>query len=216
MIKMPHPHMVFPRYFQKHDSSEDMNTPLNREGLLDLTEEGMLEKPRVTAYPYPQAWNPRQLHVLMKMMVLTQPIELSKRMGTGRSSSGAKIVTLDKLIITLNIINIYTTVNVSRVLAKIVSSAALLFFGITSNYAESSFSQWRYILSIQMSGSRLIVEFCSHAVDTLEDIIQEAIRQNFDTLALTEHMPRDSLNDLYPEEVTGPMNNRLIQETSHT
>lgn len=64
----------------------------------------------------------------------------------------------------------------------------------------------------------LIEEFCSHAVDTLEDIIQEAIRQNFDTLALTEHMPRDSLNDLYPEEVqyTGPTNNPLIQEPSHT
>jgi len=49
--------------------------------------------------------------------------------------------------------------------------------------------------------SGLIIEFCSHAVDTLEDIIQEAIRQNFDTFGLTEHMPRDSLNDLYPEEV---------------
>ena len=47
----------------------------------------------------------------------------------------------------------------------------------------------------------LIAEFCTHAVDTLEDVIQEAIRQNFDTFALTEHMPRDTLNDLYPEEV---------------
>jgi hypothetical protein len=80
MIKMAHPHMAFPRYFQKHDSSEDMNTPLNPEGLLDLTEEGILEKLRATAYLYPQAWNPRQFHVLMKMMALTEPIELSKRM----------------------------------------------------------------------------------------------------------------------------------------
>jgi histidinol-phosphatase (PHP family) len=49
--------------------------------------------------------------------------------------------------------------------------------------------------------SWLIVEFCRHAVDTLEDVIQEAIRQKFDTFALTEHMPREKEEDLYPEEV---------------
>jgi histidinol-phosphatase (PHP family) len=36
----------------------------------------------------------------------------------------------------------------------------------------------------------------------LEDVIEEAIRQNFDTFALTEHMPRDNPEDLYPEEVS--------------
>src|SRR5579862_1449230 len=47
----------------------------------------------------------------------------------------------------------------------------------------------------------LNVEFCSHALDTLEDVVLEAIRQKFDTFALTEHMPRDNMADLYPEEV---------------
>ena len=46
-----------------------------------------------------------------------------------------------------------------------------------------------------------LVEFCTHAVDTLEDVILEAIRKGFDTFALTEHMPRDVPEDLYPEEV---------------
>jgi histidinol-phosphatase (PHP family) len=47
----------------------------------------------------------------------------------------------------------------------------------------------------------LILEFCSHAVDTLEDVIQEAIRQKFHSFALTEHMPREKNEDLYPDEV---------------
>jgi histidinol-phosphatase (PHP family) len=37
-------------------------------------------------------------------------------------------------------------------------------------------------------------------VDTLEEVILEAIRQNFEMFALTEHMPRDNPSDLYPEE----------------
>jgi len=47
-----------------------------------------------------------------------------------------------------------------------------------------------------------MTEFCTHAVDSLEDVILEAIRQKFDTFALTEHMPRDQSSDLYPEEVS--------------
>ncbi|KAK8176055.1 polymerase/histidinol phosphatase-like protein [Phyllosticta citrichinensis] len=43
-------------------------------------------------------------------------------------------------------------------------------------------------------------QFCSHAKGTLEEMIQAAIAKGFDTLALTEHMPRDD-EDLYPEEV---------------
>jgi len=43
-------------------------------------------------------------------------------------------------------------------------------------------------------------EFCHHAVDTLEDVILEAIRQKFETFCLTEHMPRDTVEALYPEE----------------
>lgn len=44
------------------------------------------------------------------------------------------------------------------------------------------------------------LEFCTHAVNTLEDVILEAIRQKFTSFALTEHMPRDHTQDLYPDE----------------
>ena len=44
-------------------------------------------------------------------------------------------------------------------------------------------------------------EFCKHANGTLEQVIQEAIRQNFKTYCLTEHVPRYRVQDLYPEEV---------------
>ena len=44
-------------------------------------------------------------------------------------------------------------------------------------------------------------QFCNHASDKPEDVIQEAIRQRMQTLALTEHMPRNLEEDLYPGEV---------------
>lgn len=43
-------------------------------------------------------------------------------------------------------------------------------------------------------------EFCGHAVDTLEDVVQRAISIGFQTLGLSEHMPRVHAQDLYPEE----------------
>ncbi|KAK0743923.1 hypothetical protein B0T18DRAFT_392613 [Schizothecium vesticola] len=44
-------------------------------------------------------------------------------------------------------------------------------------------------------------EFCpGHAADTLEAIILRAISLGFQTIGLTEHMPRTHANDLYPEE----------------
>ena len=43
-------------------------------------------------------------------------------------------------------------------------------------------------------------EFCGHAVDTLEDVVQRAIAIGFQTLGLSEHMPRVHARDLYPEE----------------
>ncbi|KAL1296968.1 hypothetical protein AAFC00_004568 [Neodothiora populina] len=43
-------------------------------------------------------------------------------------------------------------------------------------------------------------QFCAHAKNTLEEMIQAAIAANMDTFALTEHIPRDT-EDLYPEEV---------------
>lgn len=45
-------------------------------------------------------------------------------------------------------------------------------------------------------------EFCpGHAADTLEAIILRAIALGFQTIGLTEHMPRIHIDDLYPEEV---------------
>lgn len=44
-------------------------------------------------------------------------------------------------------------------------------------------------------------QFCAHAKNTLEEVIQTAISLGMDTFALTEHIPRDS-QDLYPEEVS--------------
>jgi len=45
-------------------------------------------------------------------------------------------------------------------------------------------------------------QFCGHARDTLEQVITHAIHtRKMRTLALTEHMPRGSDVDLYPEEV---------------
>jgi len=44
-------------------------------------------------------------------------------------------------------------------------------------------------------------QFCHHAKDTLEEMIQTAISKGMRVIALTEHMPRDRIEDLYPEEV---------------
>ena len=43
-------------------------------------------------------------------------------------------------------------------------------------------------------------QFCGHAENTLEEVIQTAISRKMDLYAMTEHMPRDD-EDLYPEEV---------------
>ncbi|VDC04312.1 unnamed protein product [Peniophora sp. CBMAI 1063] len=43
-------------------------------------------------------------------------------------------------------------------------------------------------------------QFCKHAVGTLEEVVQEALRQGFETYCLTEHVPRYRSEDLYPEE----------------
>lgn len=44
-------------------------------------------------------------------------------------------------------------------------------------------------------------QFCKHAKGTLEEVVQEAIRQKFRVYGLTEHVPRYRVEDLYPEEV---------------
>ncbi len=43
-------------------------------------------------------------------------------------------------------------------------------------------------------------QFCGHAENTLEEVVQTAISKQMDLYALTEHMPREE-EDLYPEEV---------------
>ena len=43
-------------------------------------------------------------------------------------------------------------------------------------------------------------QFCGHAKNTLEEIVQGAVKKEMRVLALTEHMPREQ-GDLYPEEV---------------
>ncbi|KAE8416259.1 histidinol phosphate phosphatase H [Aspergillus pseudocaelatus] len=43
-------------------------------------------------------------------------------------------------------------------------------------------------------------QFCGHAVDTLEDVLQAAIRKQLKVYSFTEHIPRDEA-DFYPEEI---------------
>ncbi|KAI9069175.1 hypothetical protein FKP32DRAFT_1600067 [Trametes sanguinea] len=45
-------------------------------------------------------------------------------------------------------------------------------------------------------------QFCRHAAGTLEDVVRAAIRRGFETYALTEHVPRSRVEDLYPEELS--------------
>lgn len=45
-------------------------------------------------------------------------------------------------------------------------------------------------------------QFCpGHAKDSLEEVLQAAIRKKMRVFCLTEHMPRGA-EDFYPEEVT--------------
>ncbi|TKA81643.1 hypothetical protein B0A49_00529 [Cryomyces minteri] len=43
-------------------------------------------------------------------------------------------------------------------------------------------------------------QFCSHATNTLEEVVRRAISLKMEVFAMTEHMPRDE-EDLYPEEL---------------
>lgn len=43
-------------------------------------------------------------------------------------------------------------------------------------------------------------QFCAHAKNTLEEMVQRAIARGMKVYSLTEHMPRD-VEDFYPEEV---------------
>ncbi|PIL25971.1 hypothetical protein GSI_11725 [Ganoderma sinense ZZ0214-1] len=54
-------------------------------------------------------------------------------------------------------------------------------------------------------------QFCKHAAGTLEQVVQEAIHQGFETFGLTEHVPRYRTTDLYPEEVDMPLEALISQ-----
>ncbi|RKP08003.1 histidinol-phosphatase [Thamnocephalis sphaerospora] len=43
-------------------------------------------------------------------------------------------------------------------------------------------------------------QFCHHAHGTLEELVQAAVAAGLRTLGLSEHMPRQRVQDLYPEE----------------
>ncbi|KAK9368455.1 polymerase/histidinol phosphatase-like protein [Lipomyces kononenkoae] len=43
-------------------------------------------------------------------------------------------------------------------------------------------------------------DYILHAKDSLDDIVEQAIARGFKSYCLTEHIPRNSLADLYPEE----------------
>lgn len=53
-------------------------------------------------------------------------------------------------------------------------------------------------------------QFCQHARNTLEEMIQAAIAKGMIVFSLTEHMPRDCLEDLYPEEVCSFFSLRIL------
>ncbi|KAH8198830.1 hypothetical protein TruAng_006998 [Truncatella angustata] len=59
-------------------------------------------------------------------------------------------------------------------------------------------------------------QFCpGHAKDDLEDIIKVAIAKGFTTMGITEHMPRTSLDDLYPEEMDDPQGSLAVLMPRH-
>lgn len=53
-------------------------------------------------------------------------------------------------------------------------------------------------------------QFCAHAQDTLEAVVEAAIEKKMQVFAFTEHMPREN-RDLYPEEVAVTNKNLLSQ-----
>ncbi|KAK0798880.1 hypothetical protein LTR91_014805 [Friedmanniomyces endolithicus] len=54
-------------------------------------------------------------------------------------------------------------------------------------------------------------QFCGHATDTLEAVIQNAISKRMTTFCLTEHIARSDL-DLYPEEISSGQNQASLSK----
>ena len=55
-------------------------------------------------------------------------------------------------------------------------------------------------------------EFCSHATDTLEEIIQAYIRKGFQWVGITEHMPPISDRFRYPDEIDAGLTARDLYQ----
>ncbi|CAK4029633.1 related to histidinol-phosphatase [Lecanosticta acicola] len=53
-------------------------------------------------------------------------------------------------------------------------------------------------------------QFCGHASNTLEQVVQKAIEKNLSTFCLTEHIPRKKI-DFYPEEAETHTEQSLLQ-----
>ncbi|KAH3915600.1 histidinol-phosphatase [Parastagonospora nodorum] len=53
-------------------------------------------------------------------------------------------------------------------------------------------------------------QFCGHAKDTLEEVVQAAIAKGFHSFALTEHIPRP-YEDFYPEEINSHTEESLVK-----
>jgi hypothetical protein len=56
-------------------------------------------------------------------------------------------------------------------------------------------------------------QFCHHASGKLEEVVNSAIEKGFHTIGLTEHMPRFSESELYPEEIE--VRSMLIVHCNH-
>lgn len=55
-------------------------------------------------------------------------------------------------------------------------------------------------------------QFCNHARDTLEEMIQAYIRRGFTTVGISEHMPPSNDTFLYPDEVDAGLTAKVLQE----
>jgi HisJ family histidinol phosphate phosphatase len=63
-----------------------------------------------------------------------------------------------------------------------------------------SFEVKDYLFDMPYSHHSHSGQFCGHAKDSLEEVVQAAIAKGFQSFALTEHIPRP-FEDFYPEEV---------------
>jgi len=56
-------------------------------------------------------------------------------------------------------------------------------------------------------------QFCHHASGKLEEVVNSAIEKGFHTIGLTEHMPRFSESELYPEEIEAKCTPQTLKTT---